>query len=556
MVVSDNDVLLLGAVVALLVGGPVAGVVAAAPAAGTGAATDGVAGDAAGVRAVASADSVVDAAGPRRGASVDGYTTTNVDTTANGDTTTNVDTTANGDQCVGHTSTRANGVTVVSVQGARFGADGGKTAARLVAFGPEGRVLWVKRSVTGPNEPGVVWSYDVDPLGNGNLFVTATRRGTTLLYELNTTTGETVWTEELPYTDTHDADPLNETHVVIAHMRNYDAANETSDDRVIVYDRVDDEVEWTWRFAPRFDRSVGGEYTDDWTHLNDVDRVGDSFLLSPRNFDQVLLVNRSTGEIDLRLGADENHDVLHAQHNPDYLESRSGDPTFLVADSENERIVEYEHDDGEWTRTWTLGSGESFSWPRDADRLKNGHTLIGDSRNNRVVEVTPRGEVVWEVYAPWLVYDVERVPVGGFPSDAYADLGGSRGPTMADIGGTGDFALRGPGADPPSTSELEACDAALSNHTGGFGELSLGSLGDARDEDASDDAGTDAGDGSDGTGTDGAGDAGDDGGPRETVATTVPEDGTGAFAPGFDLVAAVTAAVAAAVAALVARRRR
>ncbi|MFB6242521.1 MAG: PQQ-binding-like beta-propeller repeat protein, partial [Halobaculum sp.] len=370
-----------------------------------------------------------------------------------------------------HQSIEANGVTVVSVQGARFGANSGKERARLVALGPGGEILWVHDS---GREQGVVWSYDVDPMGNGNLFVTATRPGKTLLYELSARTGDVVWSEVLPFTDTHDADPLNRTHVVVANMRNYDEEEGTNDDRVVIYDREDDEIEWTWRFAPRYDRSVGGNYTEDWTHLNDVDRVGDDFLLSPRNFDQVLLVDRETGDIELKLGSDDNFDVLYEQHNPDYLDSRDGDPTFLVADSENDRIVEYEHDGGEWTRTWTLGSEETLSWPRDADRLRNGHTLIGDSRNHRVMEVTPRGEVLWEVYVPWLVYDVERIPIGGFRSDAYADLGGSRGPTMADIRGTGDYDLSGPGAEPPTDDQLESCASALDDHEGGFGSVDLG----------------------------------------------------------------------------------
>jgi len=372
--------------------------------------------------------------------------------------------------CAGHQSTAANGITVVSVQGAQFGDDGGKRSARLVAFGPRGETLWTFDS---SDELGTVWSYDVDPLGNGNLFVTATRRGTTLLYELDTETGETVSTTQLPYTDTHDADPLNRTHVVIANMRNYDPETDTNDDRIVVYDTEDDEVDWSWSFDDYYDRDVGGDYTDDWTHFNDVDRVGDDFLLSPRNFDQVLLVDRETGEIERKLGSDGDYDTLYEQHNPDALTSDDGRTTFLVADSENDRIVEYEYDDG-WERTWRLGSQASFDWPRDADRLRNGHTLVGDSRHNRVVEVTPRGEVVWEVYAPWLVYDVERVPVGGFASDAYADLGGSRGPTTTDLRASGSYDLSGPGAAPPSESELTTCADALDDHTGGFGRVDFG----------------------------------------------------------------------------------
>jgi len=112
----------------------------------------------------------------------------------------------------------------------------------------------------------------------------------------------------------------------------------------------------------------------------------------------------------MRLGEDGNHSILNEQHNPDYLESEDGTPTILVADSDNDRVVEFERDCGDadlglhagtppeechWDEVWELGENQ-FNWPRDADRLPNGNTLVTDSLNHRVVEVTPEGEVVWE----------------------------------------------------------------------------------------------------------------------------------------------------------------
>jgi hypothetical protein len=354
--------------------------------------------------------------------------------------------------CAGTVAEPAGEMTLVSVQGARFGDDGSaKTPARILAFGPRGELEWVYRSGA---DHGVVWSYDIDPLANGNVFVTATKRGSTLLFELDPTTGERVWSEELPYVDTHDADLLDDRHVVIANMRNYDESTGENRDRVLVYDRVADEVVWEWRFADHYDRSVGGAYTDDWTHLNDVDAVGDDrLLLSPRNFDQVLLVNRTTGDVEWTLGSDGDYETLRQQHNPDYLESETGRPTVLVADSENQRVVEYERTDGGWIRTWTLDG--RLDWPRDADRLPNGNTLVTDSKHDRVIEVTPDGEVVWEVYGPWLVYDAERLPGDG-----------SNGPTMADADAAGTATV----SDAPPTSAEEAqCDAAIESFRGGFG---------------------------------------------------------------------------------------
>lgn len=54
-------------------------------------------------------------------------------------------------------------------------------------------------------------------------------------------------------------------------------------------------------------------------------------------------------------------------------------------------------------------------WGGDADRLPNGNTLITDTVNGRILEVTPEGEKVWEVFLknkwgrPTYLYRSERI---------------------------------------------------------------------------------------------------------------------------------------------------
>ena len=318
----------------------------------------------------------------------------------------------------------ANGTTVISIQGFHFqGMANENKPARLVAVGPRGEVEWVHDG----SGFDATWFYDVDPLDNGNLLVTATAEGETLVYELDPDTQERVWTERLPISDTHDVDLINGDQLLVANMRVPDKG-----DRIFVHNVTTNQTVWEWRFADHYPESVGGP-SHDWTHVNDIDKIGEGeYLVSPRNFDQVIVVNRSTDEIDTKLGSDDDHDTLYEQHNPQYLESEDGTPTVLVADSENDRIVEYAKEGGEWTRTWNLGT-KGLSWPRDADRLPNGNTLVVDTMNQRVFETTPEGEVVWEFYAPWAPYDVERVRLGDE----------SGGPTMQDAKKTGDYDLHG-----------------------------------------------------------------------------------------------------------------
>ena len=324
----------------------------------------------------------------------------------------------------------ANGTTAVAIQGFHFeGEDDPKKPARLVAVGPQGSVEWTYNG----SARGASWFYDVDPLPNGNLLAVNTARGKTFVYELDPETKERVWTETLPITDTHDVDLINENELLIGNLRN--SSGDTSDERIYIYNRTTDRVTWEWEFEEHYppDTDVGVSNTDDWSHVNDVDEIAPGkFLVSPRNFDQVIVVDRETKEITMRLGADGNHTILYEQHNPTYLESENGTPTILVADSENDRVVEYARLDGSWERIWTVGT-DQLNWPRDADRLPNGNTLIVDTLNQRVIEVTPRGEIVWEQFAPWAPYDAERL--------AYGDEAG--GPTIRDLGVSGSYELSG-----------------------------------------------------------------------------------------------------------------
>jgi hypothetical protein len=435
--------------------------------------------------------------------------------------------------CVGTMTSPADGVTVVSVQGARGNE---KRDARLVGIGPRGEIEWVH------HREGSIWEYDVDPLPDGTLFVTGTTRvddgddrGESVFYRLDPATGEVLWSDTTEFVDTHDADLISDEEILVANMRATENVSGNRD-RLLVYNRTTDSVTWDWQFRDHYEpnASVSGDYEDDWTHVNDVDAVNDThYLASPRNFDMVVMVNRTSGEVAWELGGPDDDVSLNQQHNPAYYESENGTPTVLVADSENDRVVEYARRDGDWTRTWRVGNRTSMSWPRDADRLPSGNTLVADSRGHRVFEVTPAGEVVWEVSTPWLVYEVERIPFGDEPD----------GPTIADQDATGTVPLHGD--ERLNNTEQEPCAAALGNASQSFeidykDEGDGGIIGDIFGGDDESDGEESDGDGSDGDGSDGT-----DGGEGDD--TSGATDGVGP---------AVAALVLIAVAAGIGYRRR
>ncbi len=322
----------------------------------------------------------------------------------------------------------ASDTTVIGVQGFNFrGATSQKKPARVVAVDRQGNLSWTHG--TG----GGTWFYDVDQLPNGNLLISSPRDGETVLFELDPDTRERVWQARFEMTDTHDIAYLGDDRIAIANMRAYNESTGVSDDRVVIYNRSTGEFTWEWYFRNHYPPSTDGGYSEDWTHVNDVDPIGDGrLLLSPRNFDQAIVVDIDSKEVVERLGSDGDYDVMQEQHNPDWLESETGTPTILVADSENDRVVEYAKENGEWVQTWEVGS-ESLTWPRDADRLPNGNTLVTDTINHRVIEITPTGEIVWEYYATWGPYDAERL--GTAPE--------SSGPTIRDMNATGSYSITG-----------------------------------------------------------------------------------------------------------------
>jgi hypothetical protein len=344
----------------------------------------------------------------------------------------------------------ADNTTYVSVQGFHFAGYGAaKKPARLVAADENASLKW---RLDG-DEVGVNWFYEVDLLENDNLFVTSTSPEATVVFEFDPETQEVVWRHRLPgVLDTHNVDRLSENRILVANMREYDG--EVSRDRLYIENTETNETEWEWVFHEHYPNSTDGGFNTDWTHVNDLDTIGEDdryVLTSPRNFDQVIVIDRRTDDIVMRLGEDDNRDILYEQHNPDYIEREDGTPVLIVADSENDRIVEYVRDCGDadprlgagtppsecdWNLVWSV---EGFNWPRDADRLPNGNTLVTDTLNHRVVEITPEGEVVWEFYAAWAPYNAER------------GTDDSHGPAMADYGTTGTYTVSGGGDTGPAS---------------------------------------------------------------------------------------------------------
>jgi len=213
------------------------------------------------------------------------------------------------------------------------------------------------------------------------------------------------WYDEfVQHHEVHDVDRLDSGETAIIDMGNNRAFTVAQNGSIT----------WSWNGTrrlgegSRFDQQYGSPERQgpesDWTHMNDIDQLPNgNFQLSIRNFDVIVEVNPETNRIVDVIGQPGNHSFLYEQHNPHRLTEWG---TVLVADSENDRVVEYDLESG--TAVWTYGGDDILQWPRDADRLPNGNTLIADSLHNRVIEVNAAGEIVWEYSGVQLPYAVDR----------------------------------------------------------------------------------------------------------------------------------------------------
>lgn len=225
--------------------------------------------------------------------------------------------------------------------------------------------------------------------------------------------------------EVHDAIVTDDGEVAIVDMGN---------NRVFTVNE-DGQVTWEWHAENNIDKGTEffathvennsyvdspGKYAkqgdiDDWTHWNDIDETEQgNFQISVRNFDMIIQVDPDTGEIVSTTGQPGRTELLNRQHNPQLLEDHG---SLVVADSENNRIVEINTTDERVIWEYTGPKGDPLQWPRDANRMPNGNTLITDSRTNRILEVDESGNVVWEFrdqdgeVIP-LPYTAERLPEG------------------------------------------------------------------------------------------------------------------------------------------------
>jgi hypothetical protein len=312
------------------------------------------------------------------------------------------------------------GVTVLSIEDPDYIAE----FAALAAVDDEGRPLWM----IGDERFFVITDFDFFPGGNLLLMSGSAMEEVTL-------SGERLWRYDAALFH-HDIDvtPWGTTIGIMAYGEMLVPGTLYSCDGVLEYDPASGREAGAWplkEIVSPADLCIlcfyGEEYFfgHDWTHANALifDPDMEHFYLSVRNLNRIYKISLRSGSIDWIMGdgGDFGQGLFSHQHDPQLLPGnrmlvfdnglhREGDEDLYS------RVVEIEYDPEARAAAivWEYRETPDFytSIGGDADRLPNGNTLVTDSMNGRVVEVTPAGERVWEYRLPFpfRIYKAVRVP--------------------------------------------------------------------------------------------------------------------------------------------------
>ncbi|MES2638761.1 MAG: aryl-sulfate sulfotransferase [Myxococcota bacterium] len=174
---------------------------------------------------------------------------------------------------------------------------------------------------------------------------------------------------------------------------------------------------WIWstwdHFAVDVDPAVDNDFYPqglDWTHSNSLKLENGHYALSVRKENAFVNVERATGDTIWQIGGvgsewtQTEGRTFVGQHSPELV----GEDSFLLFDNGDVDIrgayseaVEYSMDleAKTYTPTWSYDYGQEISsyLLGDVERLENGNTLIAWGSGGTITEVTPTGEMAFQV---------------------------------------------------------------------------------------------------------------------------------------------------------------
>ncbi len=284
---------------------------------------------------------------------------------------------------------------------------------RIIEVNMLGQIVWQYELPDELKQADYV-GLDVERLSNDHILFVVSNKG---IYEIDRN-GAIVWSH-LDNHVSHDADRLPNGNTLYV-FGNNDGRNDAQMKEV----DSSGEVVWSWYANTEFlidaykDISRGG-----WTHANALTRLNNgSTLVSLRNFDLTVEV----GTDGLEAWSFDWGDLGVTTVDPHEPEIQSnGNLLVCLQRGSPDQAVEIDRSAGEVV--WRY-SRAGLRTARDCDRLPNGNTLIVgvltggtadrfDDDESVVFEVTPDGEIVWQLklkevivgQSPGVFYKAERI---------------------------------------------------------------------------------------------------------------------------------------------------
>lgn len=251
--------------------------------------------------------------------------------------------------------------------------------------------------------------------------------------------GRVLW--ESPVVVHHDIrpSPFNDAHYLFLTNNKEGCAEDKREANIHEYDIQADEIIWTWRICDHYDPP---KVVKDWSHTNTVAPIhGErAVLISNRNQNNVMKVNRDTDELEWVLGDNGDFDLdpedrfmrqhaVEPQPNGNILMFDNGERGIREWSRAAEYALTFDEDGAPLGAelVWEFRDESLFgAFKSDADRLANDNTLVTfsnteDTDEALILEVNMDGEVLWELRSgpEWRTYRALRVdPFYGYVKSA------------------------------------------------------------------------------------------------------------------------------------------
>ena len=210
------------------------------------------------------------------------------------------------------------------------------------------------------------------------------------------------------------------------------------------------EIVWQWRLRDHVDpiehhnperRLYMGNGCLDWSHGNTVKFFQDyacngnryqAVLYNSAGLDTFWMIDYATGEVLWSCGMHgtlgQRESLDEAVFSPGHDVDRVEDDLFILYDNGSHRKakasralkIRVDPASGDVEEIWDWSYPLMYDWwGGDADQLPNGNVLLTNVEHGRLIEVTPEGDIVWDMHflspivLPFSIYQHQRVPYGG-----------------------------------------------------------------------------------------------------------------------------------------------